>query len=67
MLGRTLKSEAGVIWLPDENGFRVTAVVMIPRHPEFAKLANRVVKLKRGLVGSVKRNREPAKTTDLVW
>jgi ABC-type lipoprotein export system ATPase subunit len=42
-------------------------VVMITHNPEIAKMANRVVKLKSGLVGSVKLNLEPAKATDLVW
>ena len=46
---------------------RGTTVVMITHNPEIAKMANRVVKLKSGLVGSVKLNLEPAKATDLVW
>ena len=46
---------------------RGTTVVMITHNPEIAKMANRVVKLKGGLVGSVKLNLEPAKATDLVW
>ena len=45
---------------------RGTTVVMITHNPEIAKMANRVVKLKSGLVGSVKLNLEPAKATDLV-
>ena len=40
---------------------RGTTVVMITHNPEIAKMANRVVKLKSGLVGSVKLNLEPAK------
>jgi len=46
---------------------RGTTVVMITHNPEIAKMANRVVKLKGGLVGSIKLNLEPAKATDLVW
>ena len=46
---------------------RGTTVVMITHNPEIAKMANRVVKLKSGLVGSVKLNLEPANATDLVW
>ena len=46
---------------------RGTTVVMITHNPEIAKMANRVVKLKSGLVGSVKLNLEPARATDLVW
>ena len=46
---------------------RGTTVVMITHNPEIAKMANRVVKLKGGLVGSVKLNIEPARATDLVW
>ena len=46
---------------------RGTTVVMITHNPEIAKMANRVVKLKGGLVGSIKLNLEPARATDLVW
>jgi len=46
---------------------RGTTVVMITHNPEIAKMANRVVKLKGGFVGSVKLNLEPARATDLVW
>ncbi len=46
---------------------RGTTVVMITHNPEIARMANRVVKLKNGLVGSVKLNIRPAKAADLVW
>ena len=46
---------------------RGTTVVMITHNPEIAKMANRVIKLKNGLVGSVKLNLRPAKAVDLVW
>ena len=46
---------------------RGTTVVMITHNPEIAKMANRVIKLKNGLVGSVKLNIRPAKAVELVW
>ena len=44
-----------------------TTVVMITHNPEIAKMANRVVKLKNGLVYSVKLNFQPASAAELVW
>ena len=46
---------------------RGTTVVMITHNPEIAKMANRVVKLKSGLVSSIKLNIEPASAKELVW
>ena len=46
---------------------RGTTVVMITHNPEIAKMANRVVKLKGGLVSSIKVNLNPLHATDLVW
>ena len=46
---------------------RGTTVVMITHNPEIAKMANRVIKLRNGLVGSVKLNFRPAKAVELVW
>ena len=46
---------------------RGTTVVMITHNPEIAKMANRVVKLKSGLVSSIKINLEPVHATELVW
>ncbi|MER2150051.1 MAG: ATP-binding cassette domain-containing protein [Candidatus Limivicinus sp.] len=46
---------------------RGTTVVMITHNPEIAKMANRVVKLKGGLVHSVKLNLQPLDATELVW
>ncbi len=46
---------------------RGTTVVMITHNPEIAKMAHRVVKLKNGLVGSVKLNIRPARAAELVW
>ena len=40
---------------------------MITHNPEIAKMADRVVKLKGGLVSSVKMNLQPAKAVELVW
>ena len=44
-----------------------TTVVMITHNPEIAKMADRVIKLKNGLVGSIKLNIQPAHAADLVW
>ena len=46
---------------------RGTTVVMITHNPEIAKMAHRVIKLKNGIVGSVKLNIQPAKASELVW
>ena len=44
-----------------------TTVVMITHNPEIAKMANRVIKLKGGLVSSIKVNLNPLPATELVW
>ena len=44
-----------------------STVVMITHNPEIAKMADRVVKLRNGLISSIKTNLKPAKATDLVW
>lgn len=46
---------------------RGTTVVMITHNPEIAKMANRIVKLKSGLVSSVKINLQPLHAKELVW
>jgi ABC-type lipoprotein export system ATPase subunit len=40
---------------------------MITHNPEIAKMANRIVKLKSGLVSSVKINLQPLHAKELVW
>ena len=42
-------------------------VCMITHNPEIAKMADRVVKLKCGLVSSVRVNMEPVKAVELSW
>jgi ABC-type lipoprotein export system ATPase subunit len=42
-------------------------VVMITHNPEIAKMANRVVKLRGGLVSSIRINSKPLKARELVW
>ena len=44
-----------------------STIVMITHNPEIAKMADRVVKLRGGLVSSVKMNMQPARAVDLVW
>ncbi|MCR5138154.1 MAG: ABC transporter ATP-binding protein [Oscillospiraceae bacterium] len=46
---------------------RGTTVVMITHNPEIAKMADRVIRLRSGVVGSVKLNIQPARAADLVW
>ena len=46
---------------------RGTTVVMITHNPEIAKMANRVIKIKGGLVDNVKVNLQPLKASELVW
>ena len=40
---------------------------MITHNPEIARMANRVVKLKGGLISSIKVNLHPAKAVELSW
>jgi ABC-type lipoprotein export system ATPase subunit len=42
-------------------------VCMITHNPEIAKMADRVVKLRAGLVSSVRVNMEPVKAVELSW
>ena len=44
-----------------------TTVVMITHNPEIAKMANRVIKIKNGLVASIKFNLHPVSATELSW
>ncbi len=44
-----------------------TTVVMITHNAEIAKMANRVVKLKNGLVSSIKINLHPLSAAELSW
>ena len=46
---------------------RGSTVVMITHNPEIAKMADRVIKLRSGVVFSIKRNLHPAKAEELVW
>lgn len=43
------------------------AVVMITHNPEIAKMANRVVKIRGGLISSIRINLHPLSARDLVW
>lgn len=44
-----------------------TTLVMVTHNEEIAKMANRVIRLKHGLVDEVILNRHPAKARELVW
>ena len=44
-----------------------TTIVMITHNPEIAKMANRVIKLKDGVVSSIKVNLKPLPAAELVW
>jgi len=44
-----------------------TTILMVTHNPEIAKMANRVVKLRDGMISSVRVNLHPLKATDLVW
>ena len=46
---------------------RKTTILMVTHNPEIAKMANRVVKLRDGVISSVRVNLHPLKATDLVW
>ena len=42
-------------------------VVMITHNPEIAKMANRVVKLRGGLISNIRINAKPLSARELVW
>ena len=44
-----------------------TTVMMITHNPEIAKMADRVVKLRNGKIGSIKKNMHPLHAEELVW
>ena len=46
---------------------RGTTVVMITHNPEIARMANRVVKLRNGVISSIRVNLHPAMASELVW
>lgn len=46
---------------------RKTTILMVTHNPEIAKMANRVVKLRDGVISSIRVNLHPLKATDLVW
>lgn len=46
---------------------RKTTILMVTHNPEIAKMANRVVKLRDGVISSVRVNLHPLKATELVW
>ena len=46
---------------------RGTTVVMITHNPEIARMANRVVKIRNGVIASIRVNINPAKAAELVW
>ena len=46
---------------------RGSTVVMITHNPEIARMANRVIKLRNGLVSSIRVNLQPVHAAELVW
>ena len=44
-----------------------TTMIMVTHNEEIARMANRVVRLRGGLLHEVTVNRHPAKAADLVW
>jgi len=46
---------------------RKTTVIMVTHNVEIAKMANRVIKLRNGLISSIRTNFHPMKAEDLVW
>ncbi|MBR3533284.1 MAG: ATP-binding cassette domain-containing protein [Clostridiales bacterium] len=44
-----------------------TTVMMVTHNAEIAKMADRIVKLRNGKIGSIKRNLNPLHATELVW
>ena len=46
---------------------RGTTVIMVTHNVEIAKMANRVIKLKDGLISSVRTNFHPMKAEELSW
>ena len=46
---------------------RKTTVLMVTHNPEIAKMANRVIKLRNGIISSVRVNLNPHKASELEW
>lgn len=46
---------------------RGTTVMMVTHNPEIGKMADRVVRVQSGRIGSIKRNVNPLKADDLSW
>ena len=44
-----------------------TTVVMITHNPEIARMADRVIRIRSGVVAGIKINLKPARARDLVW
>ena len=44
-----------------------TTVVMITHNPEIARMADRVIRIRNGIVSSIKINQKPARAQELVW
>ncbi|MBR3532561.1 MAG: ATP-binding cassette domain-containing protein [Clostridiales bacterium] len=44
-----------------------TTIVMITHNPQIAKMADRVITLRNGVVANIKRNLQPVSATELVW
>jgi ABC-type lipoprotein export system ATPase subunit len=44
-----------------------TTVLMVTHNPEIAKMANRVIRLRDGLISSIRVNLKPLPATELVW
>jgi len=44
-----------------------TTVVMITHNPEIARMADRVIRIRDGLVSGIRTNRQPVRARELVW
>ena len=44
-----------------------TTIVMITHNTQIAKMADRVVTMRNGVVSNIKKNLNPCSATDLVW
>lgn len=46
---------------------RGTTIIMVTHNIEIAKMANRVVRMKNGIISDIQINMHPAKAADIVW
>jgi ABC-type lipoprotein export system ATPase subunit len=61
------ETSIGVLQALEERVAEGMTLVMVTHNEEIAKMANRVIRMKSGIISSIKINHHPAKATDRSW